>query len=340
VIGAALPLLLVAGWEIAARTALVSPRYFPPPTVIAAMLGRLLTAGEFWGDALTTLARLAVAFLVAALAGVPLGLGMGLWRPLRRALEPAMAMLYPLPKVALLPLFLILLGVGEGAFVFTAAVTAFFQIATSTAGGAATIDPRLVEAGRNYGARGIALFRKVGRRLELTDAGHTLVARADELLARIEEIDAELAAQAEQVAGTVRIGAFQTAASAIVLPALDRLAERHPQLRVELFEAEAEESLPVLVRGGLDVAIAEEYEHAPRPHMPQLDREYLEPDEMLLVLPREHPAAIGEGPVPLKSLHASEWVAARSDTAFGDMFARVCRAVGGFASNFDASGGI
>jgi DNA-binding transcriptional LysR family regulator len=177
---------------------------------------------------------------------------------------------------------------------------------------------------------GVTLFRKVGRRLELTDAGRTLVARADELLARIEEIDAELAAQAEEVAGTVRIGAFQTAASAIVLPALDLLGERHPRLRVELFEAEAEESLPVLVRSGLDVAIAEEYEHAPRPHMPQLHREYLEPDEMLLVLPRDHPAASGRGPVSLKSLHAIEWVAARSDTAFGDMFARVCRAVGGF----------
>lgn len=177
---------------------------------------------------------------------------------------------------------------------------------------------------------GVELFRKVGRRLELTDAGRTLVARADELLARIEEIDAELAAQAEEVRGTVRIGAFQTAASAIVIPALDRLAERHPRLRVELVEAEAEESLPVLERGGLDVAIAEEYEHAPRPRSAQLRREYLDPDEMVLALPRGHPAAKGKRPVSLASLHATEWVAARADTAFGDMFARVCRSVGGF----------
>ena len=177
---------------------------------------------------------------------------------------------------------------------------------------------------------GVELFRKVGRRLELTDAGRTLVARADELLARLEEIDAELAAQAEEVRGTVRVGAFQTAASAIVIPALDRLAERHPRLRVELVEAEAEESLPVLARGRLDVAIAEEYEHAPRPRSAQLRREYLEPDEMVLALPRGDPAAKGKRPVSLASLHATEWVAARADTAFGDMFARVCRSVGGF----------
>jgi DNA-binding transcriptional LysR family regulator len=177
---------------------------------------------------------------------------------------------------------------------------------------------------------GVRLFRKVGRRLELTDAGRTLVARADELLARMEEIDAELAAQAEDVAGTVRVGAFQTAASAIVIPALDRLAERHPRLRVELVESEAEESLPALERGHFDVAIAEEYEHAPRPHNARLRREYLEPDQMVLALPRGHAAASSTRPVALASLQEVEWVAASPDTAFGDMFVRVCRALGGF----------
>jgi DNA-binding transcriptional LysR family regulator len=177
---------------------------------------------------------------------------------------------------------------------------------------------------------GVELFRKVGRRLELTDAGRTLVARADELLARIEEIDAELAAQAEEVAGTVRVGAFQTAASAIVIPALDRIAERHPRLRVELMESDAEESLPMLERGGFDVAIAEEYEHAPRPRSALLHREYLAPDEMVLALPRDHPSARSNRPARLAELHATEWVAPRSDTAFGDMFVRVCRSIGGF----------
>jgi DNA-binding transcriptional LysR family regulator len=177
---------------------------------------------------------------------------------------------------------------------------------------------------------GVRLFRKVGRRLELTDAGRTLVVRADELLARMEEIDAELAAQAEDVAGTVRVGAFQTAASAIVIPALDRLAESHPRLRVELVESEAEESLPTLERGTFDVAIAEEYEHAPRPHSARLRREYLEPDEMVLALPRGHPATKRTRAVALASLQDIEWAAANPDTAFGDMFARVCRALGGF----------
>jgi DNA-binding transcriptional LysR family regulator len=177
---------------------------------------------------------------------------------------------------------------------------------------------------------GVELFRKVGRRLELTDAGRTLVARADELLGRVEEIEAELAAQAGDVRGTVRVGAFQTAASALVIPAIGRLAREHLDLRVELLEAEAETSLPLLVRGGLDVAIAEEYEHAPRPRVATLHRDYLEPDEMVLALPHAHAAAGGEGPVALRSLSQTRWAAARAETAYGDMFVRLCRAVGGF----------
>ena len=111
--------------------------------------------------ALVTLARLAAAFLLAAGPAVALGLAMGLWRPVRSAVEPYVALLYPLPKIALLPLLLIVLGVGEPAFVVTGAITAFFQIALSTAGGVQSLDPRLIEVGRNYGARGVRLFRKI-----------------------------------------------------------------------------------------------------------------------------------------------------------------------------------
>jgi DNA-binding transcriptional LysR family regulator len=173
---------------------------------------------------------------------------------------------------------------------------------------------------------GVELFRKVGRRLELTDAGRTLVERAGEMLARVERVEAELAAHADEVRGTVRVAAFQTAAAALAMPAIDHLAAAHPGLRVELLEAEAEESLPLLARGGVDVAIAEEYEHAPRPRLPELERTYLEPDTMLLALPRPEP----DGSVALADLAEATWATARTGTAYADMFDRLCRSVGGF----------
>ncbi len=159
--GLAVPLSLLLLWELASRTAMLSPRYFPPPTIVAATLGRLLAGGDLWGETLVTLNRLAIAFILAAAPGVAAGLLMGLFRPVRHALEPYIALLYPLPKIALLPLFLILLGVGEKAFILTGSITAFFQIVISTLGGVQSMDPRLLEVGRNYGARGVSLFRKI-----------------------------------------------------------------------------------------------------------------------------------------------------------------------------------
>jgi DNA-binding transcriptional LysR family regulator len=175
---------------------------------------------------------------------------------------------------------------------------------------------------------GVELLRKVGRRLELTDAGRTLVARANELLTRVEEVEAELAAHAQEVRGTVRVGSFQTGAVALVLPAIERLA--HPELHVELIEIEAEESLPLVVRGELEIAVAEEYEHAPRPRLPQLHRVYLEPDHLVIALPGDHPAAAPGGPVPLAALRDEQWAAPRTDSAYADMVTRLCRSVGGF----------
>lgn len=177
---------------------------------------------------------------------------------------------------------------------------------------------------------GVELFRKRGRRLELTDAGRMLAARAGDVLAELERLEADLAREAGAVAGVVRVAAFQTAARALVMPAFARLADAYPELRVELIELEAEDSLPLLARGSLDVAIAEEYEHAPRPHRPELHRDDLVPDELLLTLPRGHEAARGEGPVRLGALRGTPWATARAGTNYADMFVRACRSAGGF----------
>jgi NitT/TauT family transport system permease protein len=157
----ALPLALLVLWEAGARLALISPRYFPPPTVIGWGVLDRFVEGELGGETVVTLTRLALAFALAAVPAVPLGLLMGMLRPVRDAVDPYIAFIFPVPKIALLPFLLIILGVGEPAFVLTGAISAFFQIVISTTAGVQTMDPRLLEAGRNYGAHGARLFRKV-----------------------------------------------------------------------------------------------------------------------------------------------------------------------------------
>ena len=174
---------------------------------------------------------------------------------------------------------------------------------------------------------GVALLERVGRSVRLTDAGRRLVRHADEILSRLEEAEAELAA-GDAVRGTVRVSAFQTAALALLPRAIAELGARHPDLRVEYTEAEAEESLPLLAGGGLDLVIAEEYDYLPRPRDPRLRREELGRDPILVALPEGHRMARRGRPVPLAELAGEAWGTGRSDTLFADMILRACRGAG------------
>jgi ABC-type nitrate/sulfonate/bicarbonate transport system permease component len=160
-VGVTVPAAVLVLWEICSRLAIVSPRYFPAPSTIAWTLADRFVAGDLGTDLLVTLTRLGFAFALAAVPAVPLGLLMGIARPVRDFVEPYLAFIFPVPKIALLPFLLIIVGVGEPAFVLTAASSAFFQIVISTLAGVQTMDPRLLDVGRNYGARGPRLFWKV-----------------------------------------------------------------------------------------------------------------------------------------------------------------------------------
>jgi ABC-type nitrate/sulfonate/bicarbonate transport system permease component len=158
---AVVPAAVLVLWELCSRLAIVSPRYFPAPTTVGGVLADRVAAGDLGAALLVTLTRLAFAFALAAVPAVPLGLLMGIARPVRHFVEPYLAFIFPVPKITLLPFLLIILGVGEPAFVLTGASSAFFQIVISTLAGVQTMDPRLLDVGRNYGAHGLRLFRKV-----------------------------------------------------------------------------------------------------------------------------------------------------------------------------------
>ena len=176
---------------------------------------------------------------------------------------------------------------------------------------------------------GRALTEKAGRGLRLTDAGRLLAERGRELIAQAESVEADLAAL-EGVAGTLRIAAYQTAARNLVVPAMRALRDEHPALDCHLADLDAEQALPLLRAAEIDVVVAEEYEHAPRPRYPDLDRHELLEDELVLALPKGHPAARGRGPVKLADLAGERWATAYPGTAYADMLVRTCRLRGGF----------
>jgi DNA-binding transcriptional LysR family regulator len=179
---------------------------------------------------------------------------------------------------------------------------------------------------------GVALVERHGRRLRLTDAGRGLVEHANAVIARLDLAEAELAAAAgKEVAGRVRVAAFQTAASSLVLPLLPVLHAEHPRLRLELVEMEAEESLELLPRGEVDIVVAEEYDYAPRRRDPSLAFRDVCRDPLVVLLPADHPlAAADRETVPLAALADESWASARVGTAYDAALTRACRALGGF----------
>ena len=177
---------------------------------------------------------------------------------------------------------------------------------------------------------GVPLLERVGRGVRLTDAGARLVEHAEAVLARLEAAEADLAAGGE-IRGRVRVAAFQTAARALVAPAFIDLARGAPGIRTELVEMEAEDSLALLRIGEVDVVVAEEYEHTPRPRHAAFERRSLGLDRLVLVLSAGHPAAARpEGDLPLRDLADEPWAAPREGTAFTDEVRRLCRGAGGF----------
>jgi DNA-binding transcriptional LysR family regulator len=182
---------------------------------------------------------------------------------------------------------------------------------------------------------GVPLLERAGRGVRLTEAGRRLAAHADAIMARMEAAEADLAGLAGAALGRLRVAGFQTAAGALVLPALEQLEALHPGVVVELVDIEAEEALPALRLGEFDLVVAEEYDHAPRRRDVAFERTELCRDGMLVALPDDHALAAAGAPagaprVRLSDLAGELWVTSREDTLFAAMFARACRAVGGF----------
>jgi NitT/TauT family transport system permease protein len=128
---------------------------------VLAHLGQLAASGTLWSHAAATLGRIGCAFALAAVLGVAVGLGMGLWRRLREGLDPVFAVVYPIPSVLFLPLVSFLVPAGEAATIVTTAVTSFFLVAFTTTHGVQQIDRLVVDAAVHYGARGWRLFAAV-----------------------------------------------------------------------------------------------------------------------------------------------------------------------------------
>lgn len=179
------PILLLLLWEIAVHLAWLDARFFPAPSTIITALVNLIVKGELlgklwllpgfistgdWAGVLKVFAeghlwislyRIFAGFVLGAVPGIALGTLMGMNRTIRIALEPVLSALYVLPKIAILPLVMLVLGIGEVSKIAIVGIAAFFLVLFNTMAGVRDIEVIYLEAGRNYGANRWQLFRHV-----------------------------------------------------------------------------------------------------------------------------------------------------------------------------------
>jgi ABC-type nitrate/sulfonate/bicarbonate transport system permease component len=149
-------LVLLCAWEIAARTQLINPVLFPAPTATVVRLFMLFKDGlpaqsKLLMHTVATLKRLVVAFGIGASFGVLLGTLMGLSNLLYSFFNPFIAILMPIPGIALAPLFVIWFGFGDPTIIILGAMSTFFPVVYSTSAGIRSVDKQIVRAARTMG---------------------------------------------------------------------------------------------------------------------------------------------------------------------------------------------
>jgi NitT/TauT family transport system permease protein len=158
----ALSILLV--WETVVRAHWVSAVFLPPPTVIGATLWDMTVNQDLlWNAGVSTL-RVWVAFLLAAVMAIPIGMLMSAYRPISAALEPVIDFVRYLPVPALVPLSIIWLGIGEANKIFLLWLGTFFQLVLMVSDDMARVPQEYVEIGLTLGARPRQIFSDVAFR--------------------------------------------------------------------------------------------------------------------------------------------------------------------------------
>lgn len=174
---------------------------------------------------------------------------------------------------------------------------------------------------------GQKLLERNGRGVRLTDAATLLASHAERILAMVEEAESDLEAQRGEVVGELALAAFPTAARGLVPAALRALGERHPHLRVSLREQEPHATVPLAVRGEIDLGVVQDWFNVPLAVPDGLVKASLLDDVADVALPPGHP--LGARPViDLGDLHAESWISASPGAICRDWLVYTLRSAG------------
>jgi NitT/TauT family transport system permease protein len=154
-------LVFLALWETAPRLGLVNATFFPPFSEVARAWWGLVLSGDLADHAQASLIRSFSGFALAIIVSIPLGLAIGWWKPVSEYLNPLLEVLRNTAALAILPVFILLLGLGETSKIAIVFYACVFPLLLNTISGVKNVDPLLIKSARSMGLSPITLFRKV-----------------------------------------------------------------------------------------------------------------------------------------------------------------------------------
>lgn len=175
---------------------------------------------------------------------------------------------------------------------------------------------------------GAALLDRGSKRAELTAAGRLLVAHTERVLAALETAEAQLLAREDgKVTGELRVGVPLHEGPALLVPALNRLRERHPGLRITLHGVDPDAGRQTVRLGRLDAVLASGYPQVPEPRVPGLYEEEVISDRIRLAVAPDHPLARAEGTCALAEFAEQPWLLDRM-SRLGRLALHLCAGAG------------
>jgi sulfonate transport system permease protein len=156
-----IPVTVVLVWELLARLGRLPPNWLPAPTVVGKTIYQLAITGDLLKHAGTTIARVAVGFLIGASAGTLFGGLTGYLPVARKLLDPSLQALRSVPSIAWVPLFLLWLGIQETSKIALISLGAFFPVYLNLSVAMRHVDPKLLEVGRLYRLSSLQMVRRL-----------------------------------------------------------------------------------------------------------------------------------------------------------------------------------
>ena len=160
-VGLAVFIVLIALIEWGTRSEWISPLTLPRPSDVLLTFGEMHRTGALWDNLSVSLMRLIVGSAMGVSAGILIGLMIGLFSLVRAGLVPLVAAIFPIPKIALLPLFVIWFGIDEGSKYALIALGTFTPTVVATYGAVENVDRTLIRMCQSFGLSWLSIVRKV-----------------------------------------------------------------------------------------------------------------------------------------------------------------------------------